>query len=127
MPSKNGFFEKKLVHVLDTFWVRNAYKNEVYGKKGRSVTPVWGSLKCTISYTGGIRDVSLINRRVWALLSGTLNFADIKGCKFAELEGWKAADTNSGRVGIFPTLFLPGMEACRKKLFHGENTKNTIT
>ena len=40
------------------------------------------------------------------LETGTLNFADMEGCKFAETLGWKVADNIISRVEKLPTLFF---------------------
>ena len=51
--------------------------------------------------TGTYVKVEMLIALVW----GTLNFADIEGWHFAEVEGCKVVDTIFSRDGKLPTLF----------------------
>ena len=49
----------------------------------------------------------------------TLKLTDIEGCKFAETEGWKEADTIFNRAGKWSTPFLLGLES--SQIFFSKN------
>ena len=57
----------------------------------------------------------------------TLKLTDIEGCKFAETEGGKVADTIFNRAGKWPTPFLLGLESSHFFFSKNWNVADSLT